>query len=602
MRGKIRRLFYSTQRKIIFFITLLLALLFSVTFSVINRVIMVDRYESLSEQYSYLNDRVLTAFENIRNELDDLSGEFILNEYVQKSLTRQTMTAADIEMMKNGLSLYTKNYLDYYLVIDNKGNMYSRRHVSLNLETILNSDVVKSLGDEYSQTRILWAKDEIFGTNEMSFFTVRYIRSLNYNHEPGILIMKLNDNLLKEVQESIVDERLFYLILDSQQQICFGQFPNGKNWDPEDEELMRILQEEKENHEQKSHNYDLDAGIVDRRYDENTQFTIITYAPPEVTNAVMEQIQQMLLPIFLLSYIIAVFATVFFSRKLGAPIRYLSDTMTNFDASNIEERIVLHTNTELDQIGQAYNAMLVRIKNLMEDVKETERKLRQSELDSLMYQIRPHFLYNTLDTIYMLARIQKEETIMHMIQSLSRFLRINLSNGNEKIEAAKELEHVSSYLDIQKVRNADLFTYRIEMDEAARSQPVMKMILQPVAENCIKYGFRNMDEGGIITIRTRCEESFLVFEIENNGDPIEEEALLQLNRLECISIEEIDRVLQKKQGGYGIRNVVKRLRMRYGDALRFYYEALTDGTKCTIKIPLEDENPAEQTEENEHEA
>lgn len=601
MKRVLRRFFYSTQRMIILIVTVLLSVLFTATYMGISQIIMSDRYEVLSEQYSYINDKILTAFEKMKSELDDLSAEFILNDYVQKSLTNQTMTASDIEMMKNSLTLCSRSYLDYYLVIDNKGNLYSTRSVEMDLDTIVNSEIVQSLGSEYSQTRIFWTKDVIFGTGERSFFTVRYIRSLGYNHEPGVLIMKLNDSLLEDVRKSIEDDRLIYLILDSKQQICFGQFPEGKEWNPDDPEVLQIMKEETEKHAKKSYAYDLDAGIVNRKYDENTQFTVITYAPPGVTNAVIGQIERMLTPIFLISYAAAILLTVFISRKFGSRIRYVSDTMSNFDESNLDDRIELNTNTELDQIGQAYNKMVVRVRELMEDVKQKEGALRESELDSLMYQIRPHFLYNTLDTIYMLARINKEETIMHMIQSLSRLLRINLSNGNEKIQVHKELEHVSSYLDIQKIRNADLFSYEVEMDDAAADIPVMKMILQPAAENCIKYGFRNMDEGGMIKIRAGVGEDFLEFRIENNGEPITDEAMGKLNSLEHVSLEEIDRVIEQRQGGYGIRNVVKRLRMRYGDKIRFYYRQLPDGTVCTIRIPLEDKTTAERAGGTEHE-
>lgn len=581
-----KRLFYGIQRKVILLVTLLLCLLFVAAFLIINQIVTKDRYRMLSDQYSYMNERVVASFEEIKNELDDLTGEFILNDYVQKSLTSQALTAADREMMEKTLALYNRSYLDYYLVIDNKGNQYSQRGVALDLEEFKESVICQSLGDEYSKTRILWARDTIFGTNEMSFFAVRYIRSMNFNHEPGVLVMKLNDYLFEHVKDSILDDELLYFILDVNGEICFSQIPGGASWDPEhvqnqQEQWQEILQ--KDSH---AESFSYKQGIVSSKTDENAGFTVITYAPKEIVYSVIWKIQYSLILVFGITYLISVALTFYFTKRLTQPIRYLSDTMSGFDESHLEKRISLATNTELDQIGDAYNQMVVRVGSLMEDVKQKEGALRKSELDSLMYQIRPHFLYNTLDTIYMLARIQKEETIMRMIQSLSRFLRINLSNGNEAIEVEKELEHVSSYLEIQKIRNADLFQYKVEMDASAAKIPVMKMILQPVAENCIKYGFNEIDEGGLIHIRAYQEREYIVFEVENNGAPMDKAALLELNRLEQVSLEEIDRMVQKKKGGYGIRNVVKRLRMRYGDNVRFYYEALSEGTRCVIRIPV----------------
>ena len=217
-------------------------------------------------------------------------------------------------------------------------------------------------------------------------------------------------------------------------------------------------------------------------------------------------------------------------------------------------------------------------------------------MQTMLYQIRPHFLYNTLDTIYMLARIQKEETIMKMTQSLSKFLRINLSNGRESIEVSQELEHVSSYLEIQKIRNADLFQYEIDAEAGVEHLLVTKMILQPIVENCIKHGFRDIYSDGMIWIRAYQEEGYLCFSVKNNGTVIEQEALVRLNQMEQVSMEEMDRLIQRRQGGFGICNVVKRLRLRYNDQIRFCYEAGTEVTGCVLKIKLEElENGLVQT-------
>ena len=103
--------------------------------------------------------------------------------------------------------------------------------------------------------------------------------------------------------------------------------------------------------------------------------------------------------------------------------------------------------TELDSIGSSYNAMIDKVGMLMNKVREDEKVLREQEIHSLVNQLHPHFLYNTLDTIYMLARISHEETIMKMIYALSKYLRINLSKGADEIPLSKEFEHVCAYMD-----------------------------------------------------------------------------------------------------------------------------------------------------------
>lgn len=459
----------------------------------------------------------------------------------------------------------------------------------------------------------------IFGTNEMSFFAVRYIHEMNSVHDAGVLILKLNDHVMNAVRESAENEELAYFIVNPNQEVCFKKLPDsmGENWQQELEEVF--AEEYKENDGGQSENGRADAyqadlyqpgtqqadagqqtedkilisnnlknGILSGKTDEKTQFTVITYAPGSITNHIIREIQLVMGLIFGFMFVLTVLGVAAFTDRLTKPIQYLSSTMRAFDDSRLDQNISIDTNTELDFIGQAYNKMIAKVKSLMNDVMHKEKELKDSEMQTMLYQIRPHFLYNTLDTIYMLARIQKEETIMKMTQSLSKFLRINLSNGRESIEVSQELEHVSAYLEIQKIRNADLFQYEIEAEPGTENYLVTKMILQPIVENSIKHGFRDIYSDGMIWIRAYQEEGYLCFSVKNNGTPISRDALEKLNQMEQVSMDEVDQLIQKRKGGFGICNVVKRLRLRYNGQIRFYYEAEADGTRCVIKIKLEE--------------
>lgn len=577
-----RKYFFGIRKKAVVSITVIFGIIFFLTYLGINKIVKDNTREFLTDQYSYLNDKVLGSFRNTYDELNSLTADFVTNDYVQKTLTNQTVTASDRDMMERTLSYYNKSFLDSYLVIDNKGNQYSQKGIRLDMEKFRKSAIYQSLGDEYSKTKILWTRDVIFGTNEMSFFAVRYIREMNSVHDAGVLILKLNERVMDAVRESAENEELAYFIVNSDKEICYKIIPDGM-----DESWHQELNERLWNPDE-TESKSLKNGIFSGRTDERTKFAVITYAPGSVTNQVIREIQLVMGLIFGLMFVLTVAGVAFFTKRLTSPIEYLSSTMRDFDDSKLDERISLDTNTELDFIGHAYNKMIEKVKSLMNDVMKKEKELKDSEMQTMLYQIRPHFLYNTLDTIYMLARIQKEETIMKMTQSLSRFLRINLSNGRESIEVSQELEHVSSYLEIQKIRNTDLFEYEASAEPGTEKLFVTKMILQPIVENSIKHGFRDIYSGGMIWIRAYCEDGYLCFSVENNGTPVLSDALEKLNRMEQVSMDEIDMLIEKRQGGFGICNVVKRLRLKYNDQIRFYYVAKSAGTECVIKIRLEE--------------
>ena len=221
-------------------------------------------------------------------------------------------------------------------------------------------------------------------------------------------------------------------------------------------------------------------------------------------------------------------------------------------------------------------------------IKEDERKMRYAELRLLQEQINPHFLYNTLDTIYMLARINKEETTMRMIQALSKYLRLCLSKGKEIVTVEDELENVKSYLEIQQIRDSDLFRHEIVCEVDAANEQVLKLILQPLVENAVKYGFRDIFEGGQIIIRVWKENGYLVFVVRNNGTVIEEQICEKINGLTKMPLSEMKNSFQGQENGYGIVNIITRLRLMYRDDIVFRAAREDGWTSFTVWVPARD--------------
>ena len=230
---------------------------------------------------------------------------------------------------------------------------------------------------------------------------------------------------------------------------------------------------------------------------------------------------------------------------------------------------------------------LAIIEQLVNEIKLQEKELRTSELNMLISQINPHFLYNTLDTIYMLARMNKEETTMRMIQALSKYLRLCLSKGSDIVSVEDELENVKSYMEIQQIRNVDLFEYEIDCQVNAKENKILKLILQPLVENAVKYGFSEIYEGGYIRIRITEENDVLVLSVYNTGMPMNKDMVEKINGLTHLPISQIKEAFPDKKHGYGVFNILTRLRLKYGDKITYYYETTDASTTCTIKVPKE---------------
>ena len=216
------------------------------------------------------------------------------------------------------------------------------------------------------------------------------------------------------------------------------------------------------------------------------------------------------------------------------------------------------------------------------DLEKSREELKVAELNSLMYQINPHFIYNTLSNIYMLARMSGNKQLTLIIDSLSRFLRISLSKGSSIITAQNEIEHVSHYLAIQQARYESLFTFETHIEPEVAQAMVLKFILQPLAENSITHGFSNKTEGGFIVIKAYKDGPEICFEISDNGKGIEPGILNQLNAR--LPADDLHQLFEESEGGYGIGNVVSRLQLYYKDAYSLTFENTNPGVRCKLCI------------------
>ena len=177
---------------------------------------------------------------------------------------------------------------------------------------------------------------------------------------------------------------------------------------------------------------------------------------------------------------VAMVLAIYFATAITRPIKELKESMKEVEKGNFENTdVVIRSRSEIDSLGNSFNLMTARIRQLMEqNVYEQEEK-RKSELKALRSQINPHFLYNTLDSIIWMAEGGKNREVVRMTSALARLLRQSISNDNERIPLEKEVDYAGSYLTIQKMRYKDKLEYEIEVDEDIKKEEIINLILQP---------------------------------------------------------------------------------------------------------------------------
>lgn len=477
-------------------------------------------------QYTYVNDRIAVLLQNEYARTDAVMKRCLESQEIQDSLRSRQPDSIEKEKLELMLSYADLKYLETYVYVDNKQNLYLQAYRDTSYEKLCASGLKQALGDGYSKICWIWTKDKVFGREGNYLFIGRFMRNMEFHHKPGMLFFQINEGIFQNILKDAAQEDGICMILDTDGKLCYRTHKDSYEFSKKQQQRLRSKIAKYKN-----------AGILQGRFDvkglgtilfqtvSDSGFTAVTLIPDSIFHAVAVRNLIILLGVYAVIAVVAVICSVYFSRRFTRPVTQISNAMKEFEGGDFSSHLQLHTNTELDAIGNAFNNMVKNIEQLVQEVKENERALRKSELSSLKYQINPHFLYNTLDTIYMLARMNGEEVTMKMIQALSKFMKVSLSKGSDVIPVADELEHVKSYMEIQKISNNDLFQNEISCEEHLKQVPVLKLILQPLVENAIKHGFAKIYEDGRIWIRVCQDQEELVFQIENNGEQMQPEII-----------------------------------------------------------------------------
>lgn len=312
--------------------------------------------------------------------------------------------------------------------------------------------------------------------------------------------------------------------------------------------------------------------------------TLGVFPSDEAVTEVREIIFYVISFVFFLCFI-GTTASYYLAGSMSRPINQLTIFMRKAESGDLTVRYEDDRKDELGMLGRSFNNMLSQIDRLISLTEKQERKKREAELRSLQEHIKPHFLYNTLDTINWMARKQGAEEAANLVGSLSRLFRIGLSQGKDTIPLREEIEHINSYLSIQKARYKDKLNYSIQVEGNIKHAAIPKLILQPIVENAIYHGIKERRGPGYIHISAEEANGELVLRVSDDGKGIPQEKLSKLREYLHDPMEEAA-VSEGNSLGYGMRNTQARIKFTCGD--RYGLSIDSDegkGTAVTILLP-----------------
>ena len=337
---------------------------------------------------------------------------------------------------------------------------------------------------------------------------VRVINDINTQKPIGILAINLPSRFFEQAYEGLSGETSHFALYDtSGRLICKDNESTFSSLNPEN--LLQNTREETDKLFYKS------IFTCDTLGD--SHFILASRLEVRILDGLPAKL---LVALIIGAFILLAFMwliNTYIAKNVIYPIQRLVDSMAEVQNGWLH-RVSMNVNDdEIGLLKNSYNAMLIEINQLIEELLQKEKTLRMAELDALQEQMKPHFLYNTLDMIRYMALENRTDEVYNMLETLGNFYRRFLSKGSTDLSLGEEIEIVKSYLTLQRTRFEDIFTDEYEIEEGLSSIRVPRLILQPLVENSIYHGIRPKGEHGVIRVTVKRQEDFLFLSIYDNG-------------------------------------------------------------------------------------
>ena len=394
---------------------------------------------------------------------------------------------------------------------------------------------------------------------------VRVINDINTQKPIGILAINLPSRFFEQAYEGLSGETSHFALYDtSGSLICKDNESTFSSLNPEN--LLRNTREETDKLFYKS------IFTCDTLGD--SHFILASRLEVRILDGLPAKL---LAALIIGAFILLAFMwliNTYIAKNVIYPIQRLVDSMAEVQNGWLHRVSMNVSDDEIGLLKNSYNAMLIEINQLIEELLQKEKTLRMAELDALQEQMKPHFLYNTLDMIRYMALENRTDEVYNMLETLGNFYRRFLSKGSTDLSLGEEIEIVKSYLTLQRTRFEDIFTDEYEIEEGLSSIRVPRLILQPLVENSIYHGIRPKGEHGVIRVTVKRQEDFLFLSIYDNG----------------IGMSAHQRELLfsgKDSRSFGFQGTIERIRYYYKTEDVFEIHSV-EGEYCEIilKLPL----------------
>ena len=522
----------------------------------------IDSYIDYMENIAYL----ISSNEDVQDYLFD---EKIDNEGRYRILN-QLQTILDSRSDIRNVGIISKNGR----MLINDGSKSVNQDLDLNTQEWYATALEKPNGPILTSSHV---QHIISGERPWVITLSRGIRDRSGSGEKeGVFFIDLNYSAISGLcDQSTVGTKGYAFILDAKGNIVYHPQQQQLYNELQTENISLIMDTDEDTVLTGTGN---DGKLYSISRSEKTGWTVVDCTNVKELLSKSRQAQSVYVLTAIILVIVALLFSRFMARSITLPIQKLRDSMKKVQEGDFSvSDVVVDSKNEIGSLTKSFDVMTHRIHELMEQNVHEQEEKRKSELKALQSQINPHFLYNTLDSIIWMAEGKKNEEVVLMTASLARLLRQSISNEDEVVPIANEVEYARGYLTIQKMRYKDKLEFQIDVDSSILYIPLIKLVLQPIIENAIYHGLKYKESKGLLIVKGFMKDGNAVLQVIDDGVGMDEETLAHIYDKHKVNYH---------SNGVGVYNVQKRLKLYYGDDYGITYESEKGkGTTATITIP-----------------
>lgn len=555
---------------------------------VYTNAIVKKTIKNVSDNSSLIITRITGMLTNVESCANMLT--INLNKLIVEDPQSQGATETSLQMytqITNQLSFALLVFPDVQSAafIDTNGRVFgSNLFMERNRELIASSEMLKQV-DASSGNKNIWfpmqQRNYLTSDSQEIVMTLgKRIVNIYTGQQLGMLVLNIKESSLSAIYQKIGSiQDGSYFIVNEGGVVVSSQHPEDLLQEVADPTMKNWITSSKDMSDLTSFQHE--KTLVVSSDVPSFGWKLISMAPLESLTADTRKITILIVFIGLICLFFALLGAGMLSQFIAKPIMGLTKHMKKVKEGSLDIEFQVNSEDEIGLLASGFNAMIRRVQELLTNINFEQKKKREYELALIQAQIKPHFLYNTLDVIYTLSEMGRARDVQRTTKALADFYRAALSKGRETITIEEEIRNVKDYLSIQRIRYSDVFTFEFDIRGEVLGGLIPKLTIQPLVENAIYHGLKTKGSLGLLKVTGEIVEGKIKIIVSDDGGGMLPE------RLEAL----VKKPESAEQAvGYGLRNVNDRIQLYFGDDYGLQIESqLGQGTEVTLWLPFQSE-------------